>query len=513
MTEITAALPRPRGLFRTLQLLVLAAGALLIAAGFLALHAATGRRHAVTTRPPAARAHPRVDEPASVAPRVAAGRWRPALDAALADDAARGLDHGLSAYSPGGATATAARVARWQPLIVRAARRSGFSPTMLEGLVMLESAGRADAIAGSDPAAAAGLTQLSVWRARHLLHMHVNLRASRRLTVLIRRAEAHGRHHRVRVLEARRRRVDRRFAPLASLRGTVRYLELARRSLGRRDLAVAAYHMGIGNVRNVVARWSRSNAPTRQLVARHHLSYAKLYFGSAPDRHARAWRKLSSLGDVTRDYYWKALAAKRIMLLYGSDYDLLAYEVRQQARKSSAEEVLHPRFATAEFRSPRAVARAWKRHKLRAIPRDAGRTHIAIGPSFGEMAHRLGRSPRLYRGLRPAARDVLLFIGRRVHELSHARQPLILTSATRDDRYQALLMRVNPNAARTYSMHTTGFAFDIARSYGSPRQAAAFEFVLDRLQALNVIAYIRESAAIHIAVSSHVSPVLLRRAA
>ena len=63
-------------------------------------------------------------------------------------------------------------------------------------------------------------------------------------------------------------------------------------------------------------------------------------------------------------------------------------------------------------------------------------------------------------------------------------------------------MRVNANAARTYSIHTTGYAFDIARAYASPAQAAAFEFVLDRLVAVNAIAYIREAAAIHIAVAS-----------
>jgi hypothetical protein len=61
---------------------------------------------------------------------------------------------------------------------------------------------------------------------------------------------------------------------------------------------------------------------------------------------------------------------------------------------------------------------------------------------------------------------------------------------------------VNANAARTYSMHTTGYAFDIARAYASPRQARAFQFVLDRLSAVNAIAYIREAEAIHIAVAS-----------
>jgi hypothetical protein len=75
----------------------------------------------------------------------------------------------------------------------------------------------------------------------------------------------------------------------------------------------------------------------------------------------------------------------------------------------------------------------------------------------------------------------------------------------RDNRYQRVLMRVNSNAARTYSIHTTGYAFDIARSYANRRQAAAFQFVLERLQAANAIAYLREASAIHIAVASDAS--------
>ena len=39
-------------------------------------------------------------------------------------------------------------------------------------------------------------------------------------------------------------------------------------------------------------------------------------------------------------------------------------------------------------------------------------------------------------------------------------------------------------------------------AYDSRRQASAFQFVLDRLQVVNAIAYIREATAIHIAVAS-----------
>jgi hypothetical protein len=59
-------------------------------------------------------------------------------------------------------------------------------------------------------------------------------------------------------------------------------------------------------------------------------------------------------------------------------------------------------------------------------------------------------------------------------------------------------VRANAEATRNYSLHTTGWAFDIARSYRSRPQAQAFQFVLDRLQVLNVIAWVREPRAIHV---------------
>jgi hypothetical protein len=68
-----------------------------------------------------------------------------------------------------------------------------------------------------------------------------------------------------------------------------------------------------------------------------------------------------------------------------------------------------------------------------------------------------------------------------------------------------VLLHVNANAARSYSLHTTGYAFDIARSYANNRQGRAFQRVLDRLVAANAIAYIRESGAIHIAVAGDAS--------
>jgi hypothetical protein len=88
-----------------------------------------------------------------------------------------------------------------------------------------------------------------------------------------------------------------------------------------------------------------------------------------------------------------------------------------------------------------------------------------------------------------------------VRSAGPTRAPLTVTSTVRDREYQRVLLRRNREATSGYSLHTTGFAFDVRRSYGSRRHAMAFQFALDRLEALNLIAWVREPGAIHITVS------------
>ena len=503
-TEFAARLPaRRRDELRALGLWAVVAAVAIAAASGYAVTRAPERAQAA---PPAGakhrRHHHRWARKHTRTKRIDRRRVRP--ETRLERDGAAGLSHVLFVRSLGGPIATAARTARYRGLIERAARGSGFSPNMLEGMVFLESAGYADAIAGSDPVAASGLTQIVAQTGASFLRMRVELRRSRRLTRLIDRAEAHGKRRRAERLAAFRRRIDQRFDPADALAGTIRYLEAARRYLGRDDLAVTSYHMGIGNLQGVIARWARVSlrVPTTSVVRNDRLSYAKLFFTSAPDRHPAAWARLNVLADDTRNYFWKVLAAERIMWLYRHNPRLLREQAWLQEQKRSSEEVLHPRSSTAEFARPKSILRAWRRGELVALPGSSARTHLALSPYVGQMARRLKRSRRLYQGLRPGAMEVLLYVGRRVHQLSGARRPLLVTSAVRDERYQALLQRVNANAARTYSLHTTGYAFDLARSYGSRRQAAALQFVPARLEALNLIAYIKESDAIHVAVAS-----------
>ena len=60
--------------------------------------------------------------------------------------------------------------------------------------------------------------------------------------------------------EAERVRVDPRFDPAQALEGMATYLSKAEDELGREDLAVTSYHMGIGNLLNVIEAYGSTEA-------------------------------------------------------------------------------------------------------------------------------------------------------------------------------------------------------------------------------------------------------------
>jgi hypothetical protein len=421
----------------------------------------------------------------------------------LEQAAALGFAHVLYAKSPGGVVASAARTAQFRPLIERAVRGSGIDADTLEAIVLLESAGRPDVIAGSDPVGATGLTQILAETGQNFLGMSIDVQASRRLTGQIAAAAARGDRAKVARLLARRRRVDARFDPARALAGTVRYLNVARRIFGRDDLAVVSYHMGIGNLEAVARDYAgaRPHEPIRNLVTRAELSWARVYFDSSPIRHASVWRRLAGFGDDSQTYYWRVLAAKEIMRLFRTDRESLEQVATLQRAKPSAEEVLHPPETSDHFRSPADLARAWRKGELQALPRKPARLHLQVDRRMGRLATRLGATAGLYRGLRAEALALLLYLAQRVHTLSGVSTPLTVRTSVRDDAYHGLVDG-NPDASHGYWLDTTGFAFDILRRYGSGTQAAAFQYELERLQALNLIAWVREAKTIHVTVSS-----------
>jgi transglycosylase-like protein with SLT domain len=359
--------------------------------------------------------------------------------------AAAGHSHVIYVKSPGGIVATAARVARWRPQVEAAAKEAGVDPDLIEGIVLLESAGRPDARAGDDLEGAVGLTQILAQTASGLLGMRVDVDRSERLTRKLERARGPKEAARLRAARAR---VDERFDPEKSLAATGRYLKTAMDEFGREDLAVVSYHMGIGNLQQVLAAYGDSEA-----------GYAQLYFDASPDRHPRAYRLLAGLGDDSKTYFWRVLASREVMRLYRDDRAKLQRLAELQSASDSGELVLHPPDRTKSFESQEDVESATADGELRPV---------------GDGA------------LRPEAYALLAYIRDGVRNVSGVKAPLTLTRTVR------------PGGG----IHSTGYAFDISRTYANGRQAEAFQFMLDRLQALNVIAWTRDTRTIHITASN-----------
>jgi hypothetical protein len=228
----------------------------------------------------------------------------------------------------------------------------------------------------------------------------------------------------------------------------------------------------------------------------------RLFFDSTPLRHAAAWRLLAGFGDDSSTYYWRVQAAQEVMRLYRDDRGTLQRRDELQTNKASSEEILHPEQETKVFQTPDDVQKARDDGNLVAVPASPARRGFRIDRRMGELAPKLDRKPEHYRALRPEALRAAEWMGPLVERISRVPGPLTMTSAVRDQRYQDLLVEGNIEATSQYSLHTTGYAFDVLRRYRGRAQAVAFQFLLDRLQALNLIAWVREPAAIHITAAS-----------
>jgi hypothetical protein len=167
------------------------------------------------------------------------------------------------------------------------------------------------------------------------------------------------------------------------------------------------------------------------------------------------------------------LASREVMRLYRHDRAKLERLAGLQASAASGEFVLHPPNRTDAFQTSEDVDAALKDGRLRPLPNEPAR--YGLGPASAAAG----------RGLRPEAFALAAYIGKGVRNVSGTKAPLTVTRTVRPDA----------------SIHATGYSFDISRDYANGRQAEAFQFMLDRLQALNLIAWTRDADTIHITAS------------
>jgi hypothetical protein len=422
--------------------------------------------------------------------------------AALEARAAAGESYLLYADSPGGVFATARRVAALHASIQAAAATAGVEPSLIEAIVFLESGGRSDAMAEGDPAGAAGVTQILPETGRDLLGMRIEVAASRRLTTQIAAARKLHQASLLVQLERQRRRIDQRFDPAAALAATGRYLAFALPKFGRSDFAVVSYHMGIGNLADVIRAYAGPGEKRLavHVVAERKLTYAQVYFDSTPSHHPGAYQLLAAFGDNSDTYYWRVLGARDIMALYRANPGELRRRAELETAYGSGEAVLHPPGTTEVFSGPAALKRARSTGALLAVPNEPSTRHFALDPAVAAQAQQLGRDPSLYNALRPEALGTLYYIADRVNAISAVKNPLWVATTVRDSSYELALVERHL-AQPGYSLYTTGYSFDIERLYASHAQAEAFQAVLNRLQALDVIAWERRPNVIHITVS------------
>nr|MBA3300940.1 hypothetical protein [Thermoleophilaceae bacterium] len=300
-------------------------------------------------------------------------------------------------------------------------------------------------------------------------------------------------------LEAERRRIDERFDPPRALAGAARYLALAQKRFGREDLAVTSYHMGIGNLEGVIGAYVAPKKPartTRGTVRRYRITYPRLYFDSSPLRNPRTDRRLKSLDDDSRHYPFRHDASRRIMEDWREDPDALEQLAEDHTRKASAEEVLRPEEDNPPFENDEDLREAYEEGVLLRVPSAPRALGFRVDKGLGALARRLEVDKRLYRGLRPDALATLLYLSAEVRRISGVERPVVFTSGVRDLPYQRKLTGVNPQATTGFSLHTTGYAFDLLRPR-SRAQHRAIEHVLERLRALNVLDWVYEPAAFH----------------
>ena len=295
--------------------------------------------------------------------------------------------------------------------------------------------------------------------------------------------------------------MDARFDPEQALAGTVRYLTEAKKVFGRDDLAVVSYHMGIGNLAAVVRAYTgRDEDPIDSVVRDADIDYARLYFDSSPTVHRAAWEPLASFGDDSQTYYWRVLGALGIMHLFRDDRGRLERLAGLHDHLPSAELVLHPPAERVRYGDSGQLEAAVT-HGMLVPARPGNGAHFAIDPQLERVAAGLTEDTSTYLALRPRAAHLLAYLAAKVYELSGEQRPLTVTRAAYDEEAAPTLTPHDPGAAADAGVHATGFAFDIRRRYGSGAQAEAFQWTLERLEALGLIAWARGKSVIHIVVS------------
>ena len=323
--------------------------------------------------------------------------------------ATAGSDHVLFVKSPGGVLATAARVSALRPEIDRAVAGTAIDPSLVEALVFVESAGRPSVIAGADPADAAGLTQILAQTgpvaARHARRPRAQPAPDRPDR---RRVGAWpGRPRRASATGARQHRRSLRPAQGAGRDGP---LPGDRRAALRRD----------GTSRSSPTTWGSATCRPCSTTTTQDARCRMPSSTSTPRPTTMRPPSRSSRGSATTPRSTTGACSERSGSCACTGPTGPRWSgsspCRPRPTRTPRSSILRP--ATAPSPAPMQLDRAYATRAILPLPANAASLGLRYDAGIGALAHRLGFTPALYRGLRPPALDLLIALAARVRALS-----------------------------------------------------------------------------------------------
>ena len=287
----------------------------------------------------------------------------------------------------------------------RGRRRGDVDPDLLEAIVFLESAGNPAARASDDLEGAVGLTQILAGTATTLLGMHVDVAASERLT---RRMRKRG-PTRAAAAQAAPGRRALRPAQGAGRRGALP--DARPRALRPRRPGGGLVPHGDRQPRERAGRLRRQR---RELGA-------GLLRRDAAQPPARVPAAVAASATTRPPTCGASTPPGRSCGCTARTPPSCAARRASRPPRRSAEEVLHPRVAhRRSSRPPDDLEDAYRAGELRPFARR--RAGCALDPQAGRAGAPARRGPRLYRGLRPEAYELAVYLAAGVrHVVGHAR--------------------------------------------------------------------------------------------
>ena len=201
-----------------------------------------------------------------------------------------------------------------------------------------------------------------------------------------------------------------------------------------RTCAFVSYHMGIGNLESVLARLRRAAAPP-YVAALLRLDAAR-HRARLPAAGGARRRLLQLLVEAARGARDHAPVAR------GPGDSSTGWPRCTPRRRPPRRSCTRPTDRRAS-RRPTTWRRPGTTATIVPFPQDEAVTGLRRDRRMGELARRIDQPAERYRGLRPEALAMALYIGAQVRELS-GQAPLVVTSTVRDGAYQRAARRPQP---------------------------------------------------------------------